>query len=290
MSETTSNGNEYGFLIDASRCIDCRACLVACSVENEVPMETTRIWIQETGVQGEFPNLARYSAPYHCMHCDDPSCVSACTVGALQKSDNGIVSYDQDRCIGCRYCMYACPFQVPNYEWKEQLPLIVKCDMCVSRLSDGRSIPACAATCPTDAIIFGKKSDMLAEAHRRIDQNPGKFIHHVYGETENGGTATFYISPVPFEALGFPTAEESSPAYFNRLVTHGTPTVAGVVAVGLSSVYLTIKHHAEAMAQGTSGAHSGNHASPKEAEGAAQGTAVSQNDTELPQEAERQEV
>ncbi|MFQ5421563.1 MAG: 4Fe-4S dicluster domain-containing protein [Anaerolineae bacterium] len=247
MSETTANENDFGFLIDASRCIDCRACLVACSVENEVPMETTRIWIKETGVTGQFPNLERYSAPYHCMHCEDPSCVSACTVGALQKGGNGIVTYDQDRCIGCRYCMYACPFQVPNYEWKQQLPLIVKCDMCVSRLGEGESEPACAATCPTDAIIFGKKSEMLAEAHRRIEDNPGKYVDHVYGEHENGGTATFYVSPVPFEELGFPSAGEMSPAYSNRLVTHGTPTVAGAVAVGLSSAYLTIKHHEEAM-------------------------------------------
>ncbi len=287
MSETTSNKNDYGFLIDASRCIDCRACLVACSVENEVPMETTRIWIQETGVQGEFPNLARYSAPYHCMHCDDPSCVSACTVGALKKDDNGIVTYDQDRCIGCRYCMYACPFQVPNYEWKERLPLIVKCDMCVSRLGDGQSEPACSATCPTDAIIFGKKSDMLAEAHRRIDQSPSKYINHVYGETENGGTATFYVSPVPFEDLGFPAADESSPAYFNRLVTHGTPTVAGAVAVGLSSVYLTIKHHEEAMTQIAQNEHP---AVPDETESAPQLAPMPQNKPDMPQEVEGQEA
>ena len=290
MSESTANKNDYGFLIDASRCIDCRACLVACSVENDVPMETTRIWIQETGVQGEFPNLERYSAPYHCMHCDDPSCVSACTVGALQKDDNGIVTYDQDRCIGCRYCMYACPFQVPNYEWKEQLPLIVKCDMCVSRISDGRSEPACAATCPTDAIIFGKKSDMLAEAHRRIDASPGKFINHVYGETENGGTATFYISPVPFEDMGFPAADTSSPAYFNRLVTHGTPAVAGAVAIGLSSVYLTIKHHEEAMAESGAAAHNGHHATPEGTAHVVEGTAVPHNVHPLPQEAEGQEA
>lgn len=248
MSEIGVNSNQKGFLIDASRCIDCRACLVACSVENEVPNTTTRIWIKETGVQGEFPNLERYSAPYHCMHCDDPSCVSACTVGALQKDENGIVTYDADRCIGCRYCMYACPFQVPNYEWDQQLPLIVKCDMCVDRLGEGEAEPACAATCPTDAIMFGPKVDMLELAHRRIEENPDKYVNHVYGEHENGGTATFYVSPVPFEELGFPSTESTqSPAYSNRLVTHGTPAVAGAVAIGLSGVYLTIKHHEEAM-------------------------------------------
>lgn len=250
MSEIGVNKNQKGFLIDAGRCIDCRACLVACSVENEVSNTTTRIWIEETGVVGEFPNLERYSAPYHCMHCDDPSCVSACTVGALQKDENGIVTYDADRCIGCRYCMYACPFEVPNFEWDQILPLIVKCDMCEARLESGEAEPACAATCPTDAIMFGPKVDMLAMAHQRIEDNPDKYVDHVYGEEENGGTATFYVSPVPFEELGFPTTESTlSPAYSNRLVTHGTPAVAGAVAIGLSGVYLTIKHHEEAMAE-----------------------------------------
>ena len=234
----------YSFLIDASYCIDCRTCMVACSVENNVSMETTRIWIKETGVTGKFPNLERYTAPYHCMHCFDPSCVSACTVGALQRNEDGIVHYDQDICIGCRYCIYACPFGVPNYEWKEQFPLVVKCDMCMSRLGEGEQ-PACAQTCPTGAIQFGKYEDMVELAHKRINENPGKYVNHVYGETENGGTATLYISPVPFEELGFPNPETTSTAYFNRLVTEGTPMVAGAMLVGLSGAYLTIKHARE---------------------------------------------
>ena len=266
MSENNTTQKEFGFLIDASRCIDCRACLVACSVENEVPNDISRIWIKETGVTGQFPDLSRYSAPYHCMHCDDPSCVSACTVGALQKSDSGIVTYDADRCIGCRYCMYACPFHVPNFEWDVRFPLIVKCDMCVSRLTAGEGEPACAATCPTDAIMYGEKSSMLAQAHQRIELNPDKYVDHVYGETENGGTATFYVSPVPFEEMGFPTGGIVSSAYTNRLVTHGTPAVAGAVAIGLSGIYLTIKHHEEAMAGLGEEAHGETAVSPSPAE------------------------
>ncbi len=238
----------YGFLIDASHCIDCRSCMVACNVQNDVPMDSERIWIKDTGITGTFPDLQRTTAPYHCMHCFDPSCVSACTVGALKRNDEGVVTYNNDICIGCRYCMYACPFQVPNYQWDQRFPLIVKCDMCFSRLGEGQQ-PACAATCPTGAIKFGKYEDMLAEAHRRINERPDKYVQHVYGEQENGGTATLYISPVPFEEMGFPSAGPTSPAFNNRLVTEGTPLVAGAMLVGLSGLYLTVKHQKEEAAE-----------------------------------------
>lgn len=243
-----ANTPRYGFLIDASYCIDCRSCMVACSVENNVPMDSTRIWIKETGVTGTYPELKRFTVPYHCMHCKDPSCVSACTVGALTRSEDGIVSYNSDICIGCRYCIYACPFEVPNYEWDQRFPLVVKCDLCYKRLGEGQE-PACAATCPTGAIKFGKYEDMLAEAHKRINAAPEKYVDHVYGETENGGTATLYISPVPFEELGFPEPGTTSTAFSNRLVTEGTPTVAGAMLVGLSGIYLTIKHIKEEAAR-----------------------------------------
>ncbi|MBK8025799.1 MAG: 4Fe-4S dicluster domain-containing protein [Chloroflexi bacterium] len=236
-----ANNPRYGFLIDASYCIDCRSCMVACSVENKVPMDSTRIWIEETGITGTYPDLKSFTAPFHCMHCIDPSCVSACTVSALTRSEDGIVSYNQDICIGCRYCVYACPFGVPTYQWDEPLPLVIKCDMCFQRLAEGQQ-PACAATCPTGAIQFGRYEDMLAEAHRKISERPDKYVQHIYGEEENGGTATLYISPVPFDELGFPIAGTTSPAYSNRLVTEGTPMVAGAMLVGLTGAYLTIKH------------------------------------------------
>jgi formate dehydrogenase iron-sulfur subunit len=256
--------HKYGFLIDASRCIDCRACLVACSVENNVSMTHTRIWIKDTGVTGEYPDLKRYTAPYHCMHCVDPACVSACTVGALQQNEDGIVTYDNDRCIGCRYCMYACPFEVPHFEWDKRFALITKCDLCVARLEEGQKQPACAATCPTQAIRFGSRQEMLDLAHERIQNEPDRYIDHVFGEHENGGTSTFYMSPVSFEQLGFPTTERiESPAYFNREVTEtGTPIIAGSVALGMTGIYLALKHkdgkhdqqpaeHAESKPEGT---------------------------------------
>jgi len=235
----------YGFLMDASRCIDCRACLVACSTENNVPMKHTRIWIKDSGPIGEFPHLKHFTIPYHCMHCVDPSCVSACTVGALKKNKDGIITYDNDVCIGCRYCMYACPFEVPHFEWDQQLALIVKCDLCVARLERGQKEPACAATCPTDAIQFGTQEEMLNLAHERIKNEPDRYINHVFGENENGGTSTFYISPVPFEQLGFPTVETNhSPAEANRQATEvGTPIIAGLVALGMTGVYMGLERH-----------------------------------------------
>jgi formate dehydrogenase iron-sulfur subunit len=237
---TNNHQGIYGFLIDASLCIDCRSCMVACSVENNVSMTSTRIWMKGTGVLGSFPDLANYTAPFHCMHCDDPSCVSACTVGALQRNEDGIVVYDADRCIGCRYCIYACPFEVPNMDLSEQLPLIVKCDMCADRLDAGLE-PACAATCLTGAIQFGPREEILQLAHKRISENPN-LCEHIYGEHENGGTSTFYLSPSSCDEMCFPCVQTHSTAYSNRQVTHTTPAVAGTAILALSGIFLAGKH------------------------------------------------
>ncbi len=194
-------------LFDATHCIDCRACMVACSVENNVPNDVTRIWLAGGEVTGEYPNLQRASIPYHCMHCDDPACASACPVGAYTKHPNGPVLYDPDVCIGCRYCMNACPFDVPHFEWNrgvDEHARIIKCDLCTPRVDKGGE-PACVATCPTDALLFGDREDLLEYAHQRIKEHPDRYIDHVYGETENGGTSYLVISHVPFEQLGMST-------------------------------------------------------------------------------------
>lgn len=202
MSKFTQNA----FIFDATRCIDCRACMVACSSENNIEMNKTRIWVAGVGVTGEFPNLDRATMVYHCMHCAAPDCLSACPVGAYTKRDDGVVLYNPKKCIGCRYCMNACPFGVPHFDFDKGLitgAFIDKCTMCPQRIDIGLE-PACVATCPTDALVFGERADLIKEAHARIAAHPGRYIDHVYGETENGGTSYLVLSHVSFDQLGLP--------------------------------------------------------------------------------------
>jgi formate dehydrogenase iron-sulfur subunit len=200
----------HAFLYDATRCIDCRACMVACSVENNIPMDKTRIWVAGVGVTGQFPDLERSTMAYHCMHCEHPDCVSACPVGAYTKREDGPVLYNPEVCIGCRYCMNACPFGVPHFDYDKGLiegAFIDKCFFCTQRIDIGME-PACVATCPTDAVIHGERDDLIKEAHARIAAHPDRYIDHVYGEYENGGTSYLVLSHVPFSELGLPDLPE----------------------------------------------------------------------------------
>jgi formate dehydrogenase iron-sulfur subunit len=198
------------FLYDATRCIDCRACMVACSVENKIEMDKTRIWVAGVGLKGEFPNLVHASMVYHCMHCNEPDCLSACPVGAYNQREDGLVLYNKDKCIGCRYCMNACPFGVPHFDYDKGLvegAFIDKCTMCPQRVDIGLE-PACVATCPTDALVFGERAYLVKEAHARLQAHPDRYIDHVYGEFENGGTSYLILSHVPFAELGLPDMGE----------------------------------------------------------------------------------
>jgi formate dehydrogenase iron-sulfur subunit len=198
------------FIFDATRCIDCRACMVACSVENKIDMDKTRIWVAGIGMKGQFPNLTRASMVYHCMHCNEPDCLSACPVGAYSKRNDGPVLYNPTKCIGCRYCMNACPFGVPHFDFDKGLvqgAFIDKCTMCPQRIDVGLQ-PACVATCPTNALFFGERADLVVEAHARIQAHPDRYVNHVYGEFENGGTSYLILSHVPFAELGLPPLTE----------------------------------------------------------------------------------
>jgi formate dehydrogenase iron-sulfur subunit len=199
------------FLFDATRCIDCRACMVACSVENNIAMNKTRIWVAGEGLMGQYPDLKRATMVYHCMHCNHPDCLSACPVGAYTKRLDGPVEYDGDKCIGCRYCMNACPFGVPHFDYDKGIiegAFIDKCTFCPQRVDNGLE-PACVATCPTDALVYGERDDLIKEAHARIAAHPDRYSDHVYGEQENGGTSYLILSHVPFSQLGLPNMPET---------------------------------------------------------------------------------
>ncbi len=237
-----SQGKQYAFIFDATRCIDCRACMVACSVENNVPMNNTRIWTSGAGILGTFPQLKRASMTYHCMHCLEPDCASACPVGAWEKRPDGPVIYEREKCIGCRYCMNACPFDVPHFDWDKGLfeaPEISKCTMCPQRLDVGQ-IPACVQTCPTEALAFGERNELLAEAHARIKAYPDRYLDHVYGESENGGTSYLVLSHVPFRELGLPELGPTPVKNVSEAVMGGTLPFALAWGAVLSGVSLAV--------------------------------------------------
>ena len=173
-----------------------------------------------------------------CMHCVDPACVSGCPVQALQKGPNGAVTYDAKRCIGCRYCMYTCQFHVPRFEWdKAQLPVIAKCTLCNDRLTQGIGGPACAERCPTGALVWGKRGDLLADAEGRIQAEPGRYVDHIYGKEDVGGTGVMYLSAVPFENLGLDDmGTDPAPKLSEDTANVLLPTVLVGGAIGLAAV------------------------------------------------------
>ena len=158
---------------------------------------------------------------FQCMHCNDPSCVSACIVGALTKQENGSVIYNAKKCIGCRYCMVACPFQVPAYEYDNALtPEVRKCTFCFNYVKNG-GLPACAQVCPREVMTFGKKADLLDLARWKMKNNPGKYVDHIYGEYEVGGTSWLYLASEPFEDIGFPKLGTDAPPRLTEAIQHG---------------------------------------------------------------------
>lgn len=247
-------------LIDVTRCIGCRACQVACKQWNDLPAEETRNWgsyqnppalsaktwsLIEFKEIKEGGKLAWVFLKRQCMHCEHPACVSVCTVGALRKTEEGPVVYDDKRCIGCRYCMYACPFRIPTFEWEKPLALVRKCTFCVDRLSNGLK-PACAKTCPSGAITFGERNSLIEEAEARIRGNAGRYVNHVYGKEEVGGTSILYISNIPFEKLGLPTLSPEPIPLLSEEVMGTTPGLVGAAVVMLTGIYWIIRRREKA--------------------------------------------
>lgn len=204
-------------LVDTTRCVGCRACEAACSESNRLPdpalagQASALTSSRTTDVQA-YTVVNRYPAPAsqsearfvktQCMHCVSPACASACAARALEKTTAGPVIYHAERCLGCRYCMVACPFGVPKFEYEKAAPYVRKCQFCYERQQQGQ-LPGCASVCPSGALQFGTRAHLLEVARTRIYQHPDAYVHDIYGETEAGGTSWLYISDVPFERLGF---------------------------------------------------------------------------------------
>ncbi len=213
-------------LVDTTRCIGCRGCEAACSEANGLPAPEQpgddRVFDVRRDTSPEhFTVVNRYRASLgapqnvrfiktQCMHCLEPACASACPARALEKTAAGPVVYHGERCLGCRYCMVACPFDGPKFEYSKAVPYIRKCSFCAERQAKGLQ-PACAEVCPSGALTFGRRAALLEEARTRIYQNPTRYVHHVYGEQEAGGTSWLYLSDTPFERLGMKAGLSSTP-------------------------------------------------------------------------------
>ena len=219
--------DSFGCLTDLSACVGCRSCEAACNKQNNLPApkvafddkavfsELRRPTTSAYTVVNQYKNLKDPDKPVYrkiqCNHCLEPGCATACPIHAYSKTPQGAVLYNENLCFGCRYCMNACPFYVPAFDYESALePKIVKCNMCYDRVKKG-GIPACADACPVGAIIFGKRNELLSIAREKIAKQPDRYINHIYGEHEVGGTSWMYISNVPFEQLGFPTNLPTTP-------------------------------------------------------------------------------
>ncbi|MDX2150809.1 MAG: 4Fe-4S dicluster domain-containing protein [Bryobacteraceae bacterium] len=239
-----------GVLFDSTLCVGCRECEGACAKRWNQPYDesiarTEKISYRKlTTIQTKGENFVRRM----CMHCVDPACASVCPVGALEKTKLGPVVYHEDRCMGCRYCMVACPFNVPSYTWNEPLPKVKKCDMCFERQSAGKQT-ACAEACPTGATLLGERDELIAEAKKRLAEKPAEYHPKVYGIEEVGGTSVLFLSKVPFEQLGLRTdlPRHALPQNTWAVLSH-VPDVAAVGSVLLGGVYW-ITHRREAVAR-----------------------------------------
>jgi formate dehydrogenase iron-sulfur subunit len=196
-----------GILVDTTYCSGCSQCIEACVQANSLGTADWQPQQTGDGLSSQrwaaiVENPEGYPVRKFCRHCLDPACVSVCPVGAMYKTKEGPVLYDSSKCMGCRYCMMACPFGIPRYEWDSPAPVVRKCTLCYERLRMGQ-IPACVEACPEQALIFGEREDLLKLAHSRLEAGPRKYLPKVYGEIEAGGTSILYISAVSLDFLAF---------------------------------------------------------------------------------------
>lgn len=225
----------YGILIDTTMCIACYSCEQACAERWGFPQSDAHALssTKNTAVL----TVNDVNVPRMCMHCEEPTCASVCPVGAFTKTKEGPVVYDPDKCMGCRYCLQACPFDVPRYQWNSPNPKVTKCDMCRDRILRGEPT-ACAAACPTGARMFGKLEDNIAEAKKRVREHPETYYQEIYGIREAGGTSTIYLAPKSFDQLGLRTGLPDQPMpNFTWQVMSKIPNYVGWVGTLLGGIW-----------------------------------------------------
>lgn len=238
----------FGVLYDSTRCVACRTCEYECASAHGLPEPASEVEpVRKTNekcntVVNTFQTTkGEVYVKRQCMHCNDPACGAACLTQAMHKNEMGPVTWDGDKCMGCRYCMVSCPFEVPKFEYHSANPKIQKCDMCFDRQKKGEA-PVCVANCPNEALVYGKRRDLIKEARRRIYEKPDLYYDHIYGEHEVGGTSWLYISPVPFDELGMNTAvQQSSYPALTKGFLYSVPSIFIMVPTLLLGVYQATK-------------------------------------------------
>lgn len=230
--------DRMGVLVDTTVCVGCRNCEWACKEAHSLPSgdlvsyedreilstkrrpDTSALTVINEYSPGKNSNLP-VDVKVQCMHCDHPACVSACIVGAFSKQENGSVIWDTDMCIGCRYCLVACPFQIPTFEYDKAInPLIMKCDFCFDRTKEGK-LPACVDICPVEALTYGPRTELVLIAREKIRRNPDRYMDHIFGEYEVGGTSWIYLASKDFNELGFPELGKEPAPGVSESIQHG---------------------------------------------------------------------
>lgn len=220
-------------LYDSTRCGGCQTCEFSCAEANGLPDPTDEVKAgvvrntddqHRTVVNAFAASTGEAYLKKQCMHCNEPACAAACLTKAMYKTKEGPVIWREDKCMGCRYCMVSCPFDIPKFEYASPNPKIVKCSMCYERLTAGRK-PACVENCPAEALVFGTRRELIKEARKRISETPEAYYDHIYGEHEAGGTGFLYLSAVPFEELGLKAVQNGSYPSLSKGFLYSVPAV-----------------------------------------------------------------
>lgn len=247
-------------LVDITRCTGCERCVLACKEENGLGADLRRPGqeavdgLSSTRLTTVLRQPDQHFVKQQCRHCLEPACVSACVVGAMRKTPEGPVVYDREVCMGCRYCLVACPYGVPRYEWDQAVPYVAKCTLCYPRLLEGK-VPACVEACPHEALLFGTRDDLLREAWSRIEREPERYVRHVWGEHEVGGTSVLYVSDISLGFLGWggDLGDEPLPPLSWASLEKVPPVVVGMATL-MSGIHWVIRRRMRLAAEANAAA------------------------------------